>query len=346
MSLQEARLFVTQFTKGGYTPEEHAAFLKWVQQATIEELEEIAGVYELQEKSWSLQAEGPAPVWVAQLEHKLDLADEKVQVPVAKVRSLSMFSKRAWIAAASVLVILAAGGYYWFGRSNEAGSQVKKEIATVLSNSISTENGQQQLVLLPDGSKVWLNASSTIKYPSSFKGRERNVELSGEAYFEISPNAGMPFRVGVRDYVVEVLGTHFNVMAYPEEPVSRTTLIEGAVKITRGEMEKQLQPGEQAEISYPVSGASTLKLIRGVDSDKVVGWRNGVLVFENDDLHAVMRTLARVYNVKIQYTNENVSGNFRGSFNRSMSLDQVLKILEDQTIYHFTLKDQTIIITP
>ncbi|MES1160861.1 MAG: FecR domain-containing protein, partial [Bacteroidota bacterium] len=202
--------------------------------------------------------------------------------------------------------------------------------------------GNQQQFLLADGSKVWLNAASTLKYPASFTGKERKVELSGEAYFEIAKNMDRPFRIQIRDAGIEVLGTSFNVMAYEDEPVSKTTLVDGAVKVIQGAQELTLQPGDQAQIAYPeTSGVPSMRLIRGVDQGAILAWKNGDLEFKDDDLHTVMREIGRCYNMEVKYEGKIPVKTFTGNFSRKDSLIQILKQLEYQHI-HFRITGKTI----
>jgi len=348
MSLQEARLFVAQFVKGDYTPAEHAAFLQWLGDASMEDLDHIADEHEAREGDWSLRGR-PSIEWIAQLEQKLDKMNEPVrQRPVRETATIRRIRWSRWVAAASVLAIVSAGAYLWYTHEGNPGQAVtsKNEIAD-LSNTVSTSRGQQKQVVLPDGSKVWLNASSSVSYPNEFRGRERIVRLTGEAYFEVNPNATMPFRVRVRDYNIEVLGTHFDVMGYENEPVSRVTLTEGAIKVVSGADERLLQPGDQAEITYTASGASRgIKLVRGVDPENFTSWKSGLLIFNNDDLCTVLRALSRTYDVDVQ-CNENISSKvFRGSFRLDERLDNILKVLEDQDSHiHFKINNKNIIIS-
>lgn len=348
MNLQEARLFVARFEKGGNAPEEHAAFLQWVRSCSTSDLAEVASEHESLVDQWSLSVDGPSSSWVEGLEVKLDRTEEKLEeVPVRRLPAERTGRRFPWMAAASVLVLLTAGAYWWNAQRSDSQTDMQKKSILVLSNTVSTSRGEQQQVVLPDGSKVWLNASSTLHYPVSFTGKDRTVELTGEAFFEVAKSAVAPFRVKVRDMQIQVLGTHFNVMGYPDEPVSRTTLVEGAVKITREGEEILLGPGEQAETAYPASGdRSPITLIRGVDPDAVLAWKNGSLEFNNDDLQTVMRKLSRAYDVDIHYDGVIPERHFGGSFEQKKGLDPILKTLELQKIhFNYKIKEKTIIVT-
>lgn len=212
-------------------------------------------------------------------------------------------------------------------------TQGKQE--TVSFNTLSTPRGGQCQVMLPDGSKVWLNAASRLKYPTAFIGKERIVELEGQAYFEIAKNAHQPFKVHVNGSDIQVLGTSFDVMAYRDEKTTNTTLLEGAVKVA----DKILRPGQQAT----VSGSDVH--IREVNTDDVIAWKNGYFSFRDADLPTIMRQLSRWYDVTISYQGAIPQGTFSGEIGRTLSLEQALQILE-QTRVHFKIEGRQIIILP
>jgi len=252
MSLQEAKQFVAQFVSGAYSPEKYATFLQWLRGATTEELNEIADEHESLHEQWMLTEEEPNPEWVAMLEEKLDRVPEKVQTPVRTIGN-PLIRRRAWVAAASVIVLLSAGAVLYTSQKHE---EIKDKgiTAPVFSQSeVNPKGGAQKQIVLADGSKVLLNAATTLRYPADFNGPERVVELSGEAYFEVAKSAGKPFRVLIKDAEVEVLGTHFNIMAYENEPISKTTLVDGAVQLESGAKQFKLNPGEQAVVRSGLS---------------------------------------------------------------------------------------------
>ena len=197
-------------------------------------------------------------------------------------------------------------------------------------NTIATARGNQYQVILADGSKVWLNAASSIRFPVFFTGNERKVEITGEAYFEVAKNPAKPFKViipsspGKPDGAeIEVLGTHFNVNAYAEEDDVRTTLLEGSVKIHRGNNVQLLIPGEQARLT---SDAMTLK--KDVDLTQVVAWKNGFFVFNNADIKMIMRQVARWYDVAVNFEDDVPAEGYTGKVSRSLPLSNFLKVLE------------------
>ena len=190
-------------------------------------------------------------------------------------------------------------------------------------NTLSTPNGGQYQLILPDGSKVWLNASSSIHFPTVFKGNERDVTVTGEVYFEVAKNAAMPFKITVKDMEVQVLGTHFDIMAYDDENAMRTTLLEGSVKVTKGSVNRMLVPGQQSIINE-------LPDIKVADADleEVMAWKNGLFQFNGLDIQTVMRQISRWYDVDVVYEGKIPTGHFTGVVNRSNDISQVLKIMQ------------------
>ena len=214
----------------------------------------------------------------------------------------------------------------------------KGETKELLKNSLVTPKGGQFMVVLPDGSKVWLNAATSLSYPTAFSGHTREVELNGEAYFEIAPDASMPFIVKVNNITVKVLGTHFNIMGYEDESNIRTTLLTGAVQVQHNSATVQLTPGEQAILQQ---GHMTLK--KDVDVEEVVAWKNGYFHFNHESLPGVLRQISRWYDVGIVYEGQIPEREFGGKIERKSSLNDVLRILELSNV-HYKVKDRKIII--
>ena len=192
-------------------------------------------------------------------------------------------------------------------------------------NTISTPRGGQYQVVLADGSKVWLNAASSIRFPTQFTGKERQVEITGEAYFEVAKNAFIPFKVKINETEeIEVFGTHFNVMAYDEEENIKTTLLEGSIKMNNASNSIFVKPGQQA-ISH---NQGKIELIKNVNADHVIAWRNGLFDFQNDNLPHIMRQLSRWYNVDVIYAGNIPQGHYVGSIRKQSNITEVLKMLE------------------
>jgi len=190
-------------------------------------------------------------------------------------------------------------------------------------NTLSTPRGGQYQVVLPDGSKVWLNAASSIKFPSVFRGKIREVELKGEAYFEVAKNAAMPFKVKSAHAQIEVLGTHFNVRAYDDEKAMKTTLVEGAVKITSGNSTNVLKPGDQAVLN----GDNGMKVINDVDAELETAWKNGLFQFKDAGIEEIMRQAALWYNLNISFEGEIPKRYFTGKISRNVKASEFLNML-------------------
>lgn len=212
----------------------------------------------------------------------------------------------------------------------------------VVYNTITTPRGGQYQLVLADGSKVWLNAASSIKFPNAFPGKDRKVEITGEAYFEVAHNAAKPFYVAAGGMEVQVLGTHFNVNAYTDEPVVKTTLLEGSVRVTKGSESKTIIPGEQARIEN--SGDATIHISK-VDVNEVVAWKNGLFHFNNSSLKEVMRQLSRWYDIDVEYAGGLEPRRFGGEMSRNADLNQVLKILEESKV-HFEIVGKKLLVKP
>lgn len=329
MSLQEAKQFVARFIKGDYTPEEYEAFLRWLKGATMDELNEIADEHESMHDQWVTMAAEPSADWVNRLEQKLDGVEEGDRGLVRRFSPERFVRRKTWIAAASVIVLLSTGVYMFVREERKAPLPGAEALKVSLNTYFNPRGGDQKELILADGSKVWLNAASSLKFPDRFDGSERVVELSGEGFFEVTNDAGKPFRVKIKDAEVEVLGTHFNIKAYDDESISRTTLIDGSVRVENGTRPVVLKPGEQAEIPYPSPGVvPAIKVVPVVNADAVVAWKNGFFQFDNDDLHTVMRAIARAYDVDVKFDANVPEKSITGVFSRQESLATTLKLLE------------------
>ncbi|MBS0030492.1 FecR family protein [Chitinophaga sp. 22321] len=214
----------------------------------------------------------------------------------------------------------------------------------VAYNTLSTPSGGQFKVTLPDGTMVWLNAGSSIRYPTVFQGNERRVEMKGEAYFDVARNAAMPFRISVNNQSeVSVLGTDFNINAYQDDGLIKTTLLSGAVAVS-GIPGKPviIKPGEQAQ-QPAQSGSTNIAVINNVNIDQVNAWRNGLFNFEHADLKSVMNEISRWYGVSIRYEGELPARTFGGKITRNLQLEQVLEILQDVNV-RFRMEGKTIVV--
>lgn len=208
-------------------------------------------------------------------------------------------------------------------------------------NILTTPKGGQYKIQLPDGSLVWLNAASSLKYPTAFKGTERNVELNGEGYFEITKDKTKPFKVKLADgNEVKVLGTHFNVMAYEDEKSKDVTLLEGSVQITRNNDVQKLIPGQQGRIT-----STKIILVNAADTDQVTGWKNGKFIFQDADIQSIMRQVARWYDVDVKYET-NSSQHFNATISRNEPVLRLLHILEETGQIHFKIENKSIYVLP
>ena len=191
-------------------------------------------------------------------------------------------------------------------------------------NTLVVPRGGQFNIVLPDGSHVWLNAASRLKYPTAFTGKERVVELQGQGYFEIAHNADQPFIVDVNNTHIQVLGTRFDIMAYPDEQSLNTTLLEGAVRVQSGERQQLLKPGQQSVLEYTTGQM----FVRPADIDQTIAWKTGFFEFDNAGMNVIMRQVARWYDVDVAYGNEKNSRLFGGRISRSLPLSEILHMLE------------------
>lgn len=199
-----------------------------------------------------------------------------------------------------------------------AASNAKPEI-----NTISTPRGGQYQLVLPDGSKVCLNSASSLTFPTFFTGKTRNVTITGEAYFEVAKNHNMPFVVKSNQTTIEVLGTHFNVMAYNDEAEMKTTLLEGSVKIKNGNESGFLKPGQQAVLNKD----GKMKVLSDVDVDEVTAWKDGIFQFSGIGIDAIMRQAARWYDVEIAYEGKIPQRQFTGRISRNVKVSQLMNML-------------------
>lgn len=254
--------------------------------------------------------------------------------------------------------------------------------ATLVYNTISTPRGRQFSVQLPDGTLVWLNAASVLRYPTVFSGTERRVEIRGEAYFEVAKNPRQPFKVLVNDLAeIEVLGTNFNVNAYADEATISTTLLEGSITMQglpagssgtsaspeiRKDVRREappsgkvmLRPGQQAQmrnIHLPPANANEgetsqqpkiLTIINDVDINKIMAWRRGFFNFEQVGLEEVMRQLARWYDIEVVYEEEIPNIQFGGELSKDVSLAELVKVLEASKVHFRIEKGRKLVVLP
>nr|WP_295864419.1 FecR family protein [uncultured Chitinophaga sp.] len=197
-------------------------------------------------------------------------------------------------------------------------------LTDTLYNIMSVPKGGQYKLILPDGSRVWLNAASSLKYPVAFSNRERSVELNGEGYFEVAASAARPFRVKVRNTEIAVLGTSFNIMGYADETGVQTTLLNGAVKVQQGTTTKTLAPGQQAVVNNENGRIS----VEETETALATAWKDGQFRFSGNNIPMVLRQISRWYNIDIVYQGSIPQGHITGKVPRNMKLSGVIRILE------------------
>jgi transmembrane sensor len=208
--------------------------------------------------------------------------------------------------------------------------------------TISTPRGGQYNVELPDGTIVTLNAASTLKFPSTFLGAlDRVVELDGEGYFKVTKNKAHPFIVNTTKQQVKVLGTHFNISAYADDPTTLTTLEEGSIEVRskNGTNGTLLKPNQQS-----ILAASNRITVKDVNVTEELAWKNGLFIFNEEDLESTMRKISRWYNVEIYYQDKLPPMSFLGSISRSKSLSTVIKLLEESGGVHFRIEGRRVIV--
>lgn len=218
----------------------------------------------------------------------------------------------------------------------------KGDATEIKMNTLSVPRGSMPVQLvLADGSKVWLNASSSITYPTAFAGNDRKVSMTGEAYFEIAHDASKPFFVSKGDVNVRVLGTHFNVNAYNNEAELKVTLLQGSVNVSIGQKSAILKPGEQAE----VGGDGDLQTTSNVNIEEVMAWKNGKFYFEKATIHDVMNQISRWYDVDVEYKG-NISEHFGGTISKNVDASKVFEMLEFTGGVEFRVEGRKVIVMP
>jgi ferric-dicitrate binding protein FerR (iron transport regulator) len=180
-----------------------------------------------------------------------------------------------------------------------------------------------------------------MRFPTTFKGNQRRVQITGEAYFEIAKNPAMPFKIQAGSGEIDVLGTHFNVNAYADEPTVKTTLLEGAVAVKKETALQVLEPGQQA--AFGPQGAITLS--KNVDVTRETAWKDGFFWFDNTDIHTLMRQVSRWYDVDVTFKGKIEDDGFTGKIPRNVSLSKLLNVLEQYEL-HFTIEGKKIIVQP
>ena len=205
----------------------------------------------------------------------------------------------------------------------------------IVYHTLNVPRKGQYKVTLPDGSKVWLNSESSIRYPASFSEKERKVFVTGESFFEVAKDKDKPFRVVSGDITIEALGTQFNVNSYNNEPFFSTTLVEGSVLVTKGTAENILKPGQQAQLT-----ASDFQIV-SANTDEVVAWKNNQFKFKDTPLDAIMRQIERWYDADVEYKDQ-VTLHMNATIGRDVPVSELLKIFEETNQVHFKIEGKKI----
>ncbi len=227
--------------------------------------------------------------------------------------------------------------------SNRNNVVVTDSVKAATNLVAATPRGGTYQLVLSDGTHVWLNAESKISFPSQFKGTERKILLDGEAYFEVAKNEKLPFVVESKGQELRVLGTHFNVNAYSDEKINKTTLLEGSVKVSllrplEGAGSVILQPGQQSSAE-----GGGIK-VKNVDAESAIAWKEGLFQFERADIKTVMTQLARWYDVEVEYEGNLPEREFTGKIYRNIKASQALELLKNLQV-KFRIEGRKIIVT-
>jgi transmembrane sensor len=215
-----------------------------------------------------------------------------------------------------------------------------KALAAVEYNTLTTPRGGEYQLVLPDGTKVWLDAASSITYPVAFTGNSRRVKLTGQGYFEVAKNKEKPFYVDVNQTEIKVLGTHFNISAYDDDGKNTTTLLEGSVQVTKNNKIAMLKPGQQAVI---VKGSDNIA-VSEADIEDAMAWKNGYFIFNDDDIRGIMRKVSRWYDVDVDFQRDFSDQHFGGTFYRSKSINELLDHFQKIGNMHFKISGRRIIV--
>jgi ferric-dicitrate binding protein FerR (iron transport regulator) len=214
--------------------------------------------------------------------------------------------------------------------------------AATAYNTLTTKKGEQFPLILSDGTEVILDAASSITFPVSFTGKRREVSITGQAYFKVVHNDHQPFEVLVKGQTIRDIGTEFNINAYDDEGMVKTTLLEGSVKVSKASGSVVLAPGQQSQVT---GDSNTITVVKNADVQSVVAWKNGLFQYSNASIQEVMRQVARWYNVDIEYEGTIPQREFSGKMQRNLNASQVLDLLSFTRI-HFKIEGKKIIVTP
>ncbi len=288
---------------------------------------------------WLVQRDGPAQQHMVKIPTKKDVppGTDKAVLQLADGTRIVLDNagKGVLTKQGTTLIEQLEGGKLSYNVAD--GSKGK---AVPLPNTLSVPAGGKYMLVLPDNSKVWLNSNSSLTYAAAFTGATREVELKGEAYFEIAKDASHPFMVKSGRSMVQVLGTHFNISAYPDEDLSEVTLCEGSVKLTVGKQLTVLKPGEQASFNRH----DDMIALKDVDVEEAIDWKNGYFQFDNASMEKVMNKIKRWYNIDVEFQGPKPSVKFTGMISRNYRLSRVLELLRSTGGVDLELADDQVIV--
>ena len=241
--------------------------------------------------------------------------------------------------SAAVGELVTQGSTVVVNRNRQLIYQPQAGRSEMMYNTLTTGNGETYSTVLSDGSKVWLNAASSIKYPVAFSDKRRDVEITGEAYFEIKHDVKIPFQVMVDGIEIHDLGTEFNVNAYSNELEVKTTLVSGSARVVKGEKNKLLTPGQQAHVR-----ADRLEIVDNADVESAIAWKSGRFYFENSSVPTIMRQVERWYNVKVEFK-DRIPHLFVAKIPRDVPVSELLELLELTGRVHFTVEGKKVTVT-
>lgn len=304
----------------------------------------ISGMYLLTGKK-----DSPQPVSIAK-----DLPEKDIAAPNSSTAVITLGNGQQIILDSAGKGTLATQGNVNVSKTADGQIVYTGTSDEILFNTLTNPRGSKPVTLtLSDGTKVWLNSESSLRYPAAFSGSSRPVEITGEAYFEVAKNPAQPFKVTVAGKgIVEVLGTHFNINSYADEQDTKVTLLEGSVKVAVLQSLQQpvtnatiIKPGQQAFYNTAKAATENIKIKNEVNIAAVMAWKNGYFNFENADLQTVMRQLSRWYNVQVIFQGNIPKRNFGGEMQRDLNLSEVLKLLEKNNV-HFKIDGNKLNVMP
>jgi len=284
--------------------------------------------------------------WLWRSQHLTPSIDEPpitIEAPPGGDKAVLMLGngKHIVLDSAANGMLAIQGNHEIIKQNGELNYQEKGEGAEVMMNTLAIPKGGNYKLILADGTKVWLDAASSITYPTAFVGKNRQVSISGQAYFEVVHNAAMPFEVKVQGQTIRDIGTAFNINAYPDEPTMKITLASGAVVVSGAASIIQLdKPGQQAEYKD-----GRPEPVHDADLSAVLAWKNGLFYLTSADIPTVMRQVGRWYDVAIQFDKGIPAGHITGEVPRNTNLSIALQVLRTSGV-HFTTEGKTIHVMP